>query len=138
MSELQSILPEGWKRPPGFSQAIASPPVNLTIAGQFGWDPSTQECVPGGFGAQWEQSLRNIRTLVETAGGDVSDIVSLRVLVLDMAEYRAALPEVGAAWGSVFGKHFPAITMFEVGALTDADARLEIEATAALKKVDAS
>jgi enamine deaminase RidA (YjgF/YER057c/UK114 family) len=104
--------------------------VNITLAGQFGWDPVTQRCVEGGFVGQWERALLNVKTLVQAAGGAVTDIVSMRILVIDMQEYRAAMSDAGAAWGRVLGRHFPAITLYEVGALTDPDARLEIEAVA--------
>lgn len=132
MTQNKTVLPEGWKRPPGFSHAMLSPGVNLVMAGQFGWDPASRQCVEGGFVPQWEQALQNVRTLVEEVGGEVTDIVGLRVLVLSMSEYRGAGSGAGEAWGRVFGRHFPAITLFEVGGLTDPDARLEVEAYASV------
>ena len=50
--------------------------------------------------------------------------------VLDMREYIASRRELGAAYRDVIGRHFPAMTVVEVGRLIEPEARLEIEATA--------
>jgi enamine deaminase RidA (YjgF/YER057c/UK114 family) len=44
------------------------------------------------------------------------------------------LPEVGAAYRSVMGKHFPAMTMVQVTALIEDRARVEIEASAVVPR----
>jgi enamine deaminase RidA (YjgF/YER057c/UK114 family) len=130
--ELEAVLPAGWSRPPGWSNAMVAPSASETInvAGQFGWDPQTQKCVSGDFGEQWEQALRNVRTVVESAGGTVPTISVLRIYVTDLEQYHAAGKAVGAAWMAVIGKHFPAMTLLHVVGLTDPDALVEIEAVA--------
>ena len=45
-------------------------------------------------------------------------------------EYLAGLREIGAAYRSVMGKHFPVMSVVQVVALMEADAKVEIEATA--------
>jgi enamine deaminase RidA (YjgF/YER057c/UK114 family) len=50
--------------------------------------------------------------------------------VLDKKEYLSRLGELGEAYRGVMGKHFPAMTLVQVGALVEDQARLEIEATA--------
>jgi enamine deaminase RidA (YjgF/YER057c/UK114 family) len=40
------------------------------------------------------------------------------------------LRELGEVYRSIMGKHFPAMTLIQVGALVEDEARLEIEASA--------
>ena len=51
-----------------------------------------------------------------------------RVNRLDAAADRLA--EVGAAYRAVMGKHYPAMTLVEVAALLEPQAKVEIETTA--------
>jgi enamine deaminase RidA (YjgF/YER057c/UK114 family) len=130
--EQDIVLPEGWSRPPGWSHAITIPSgaQMIVVAGQFGWDPDTQKCVSNVFAEQWERALKNVRAVVEAAGGSVSTIASLRIYVTSLDQYHSAGRELGGAWMSVFGKHFPAMTLVQVSGLTDPEALLEIEAVA--------
>jgi enamine deaminase RidA (YjgF/YER057c/UK114 family) len=124
-----AILPDGWKRPRGWSHGTLHGS-EIAVAGQFGWDPTTFELVGDDFAAQWGQSLANVVGVVAAPGGEPHDVLSLRVYVTDMEAYRAAGSALGAGWQSTFGAHFPAITLVEVGALTEPGALVEIEATA--------
>jgi len=47
-------------------------------------------------------------------------------------EYYAELAEIGAAYRDVMGKHFPTMSVVQVVALMEADAKVEIEATAVI------
>jgi 2-iminobutanoate/2-iminopropanoate deaminase len=58
----------------------------LMISGQVGVGPGG-ETVAGGAGAQWRQSLENLRSVVEQAGGDMEDVVRVDVFVTDMRHY---------------------------------------------------
>ena len=78
------------------------------------------------------QALRNIRDIVETAGGRVEDVTRLTWFVTDKAEYMAAQEDVGKAYRDVFGKHFPAMSLIVVSALLEEEAKVEIEATAVI------
>jgi enamine deaminase RidA (YjgF/YER057c/UK114 family) len=49
-----------------------------------------------------------------------------------MDEYLADLKALGAAYREIMGRHFPAMAVVEVNRLVEAEARLEIEATAVL------
>jgi enamine deaminase RidA (YjgF/YER057c/UK114 family) len=69
-------------------------------------------------------------TIVAEAGGGAEHITRLTWFVLDKQEYLSHLRELGEAYRSVMGKHFPAMTLIQVGALVEDEARLEIEATA--------
>ena len=85
-----------------------------------------------GFVGQMRQALLNIATIVETAGGQISDVTRLTWFVTDKKDYLAHQAEVGAAYREVFGKHFPAMSMVEVAGLVEDNAVVEIEATAHL------
>jgi enamine deaminase RidA (YjgF/YER057c/UK114 family) len=130
---LQAVLPAGWRRPSGYSNGIRVPAGRelLFVAGQVGWDAS-ERIVSGGFPAQFEQALRNCVTVVEAAGGTAADIVRLTMFCTDRSDYLGRLDEVGAAYRRIMGRHFPAMSLVQVAALVEADARIEIEATAAL------
>jgi enamine deaminase RidA (YjgF/YER057c/UK114 family) len=58
--------------------------------------------------------------------------VRLTWYVLDKQEYLAALPEVGAAYRALMGRHFPTMAVVQVSGLVEERARLEIEATAVI------
>ena len=75
-------------------------------------------------------ALSNVVTVLKAAGGEPHHLVALRAYVTDIAEFNAAGPAIGAAWGSTLGKHFPAMTLIQVSALIDPQAKVEIEATA--------
>lgn len=129
----QSILPEGWPRPRGFSHAVVSRgATTVRVAGQLAREGG--EPIPAGLslGEQWRIALSNVVTVVKAAGGEVPNIVFLRAFVTDMAEFNAGGAEVGQAWGATLGRHFPAMTLVAVTALVDANARVEIEAEAVL------
>ena len=126
-----TIQPEGWAPAKGYANGILTRSGILHIGGQIGWD-GDKVFVSDDFVAQMEQALANIRAIVETAGGQVSDIVRLTWFVTDKAEYVARQREVGEAYRRVMGRHFPAMSMLVVSALVEDRALVEIEATAEL------
>jgi enamine deaminase RidA (YjgF/YER057c/UK114 family) len=69
-------------------------------------------------------------TLVAEGGGRPEHITRLTWFVLDKQEYLSRLRELGEAYRNVMGKHFPAMTLVQVGALVEDGAKVEIEATA--------
>ena len=133
MTDLKCVLPEGWPRPKGYSNGIRVPAGRdlLFVAGQVGWD-ETETVVEGGFAAQFAQALRNVVSVVEAAGGSPEDIVRLTIYCCDREAYVAHLAEVGEAYRSVMGRHFPVMALLIVAGLVEEGALVEIEATAAL------
>lgn len=129
-----AILPEGWPRPRGFSHAVvATGTKNVRIAGQIGRAPD-QAHIPDGTdaGTQWRLALSNVITVLKAAGCQPTHLVALRAYVTSIAEFNQAGPAIGAAWGQTLGKHFPAMTLVQVSALIDPNAKVEIEADAIL------
>ncbi|MES0862624.1 RidA family protein [Ruegeria sp. SCPT10] len=125
------IHPEGWLPALGYANGILAKDGTLHIGGQIGWD-ANKEFVSDDFIGQMRQALLNIRTIVETAGGKVEDVMRLTWFVTDKAEYLAAQREVGQAYREIFGRHFPAMSMVVVAGLVEDAAKVEIEATAQL------
>jgi enamine deaminase RidA (YjgF/YER057c/UK114 family) len=53
---------------------------------------------------------------------------------VDKQEYLSRLSDLGSAYRAVMGFHFPAMTLVQVVALVEDQARVEIEATAVVPK----
>ena len=128
------ILPEGWTRPRGFSHAVlATGTRSVRIAGQIGRAPGEAH-IPAGTdaGTQWRVALANLVTVLKAAGGQPGHLVALRAYVTDIAEFNSAGAAIGAAWGATLGRHFPAMTLVQISALIDPNAKVEIEGDAIL------
>jgi enamine deaminase RidA (YjgF/YER057c/UK114 family) len=123
------LHPRGWKTAKGFSNGVAAQGRMVFLAGQVGWN-AEQRFESKDFVGQARQALANIVALVAEGGGKPEHITRLTWFVLDKQEYLSNLRELGEAYRGVIGKHFPAMTLVQVGALVEDEARLEIEATA--------
>jgi enamine deaminase RidA (YjgF/YER057c/UK114 family) len=128
VSELTILQPPGWPAPRGYSNGIAGAGRVVMIGGQIGWDE--QGRFPQGFVAQAAQALRNVLAVLREAGGAPEHIARLTWYVVDIEEYRQALPALGAAYRETLGRWYPAMTLVQVAALVEREARVEIEATA--------
>jgi enamine deaminase RidA (YjgF/YER057c/UK114 family) len=125
---LRVLQPPGWPAPRGYSNGVTGAGRIVLVGGQVGWDAAGR--FPPGFVAQAAQALRNVLAVVAEAGGGPEHVGRLTWYVLDVEEYRAGLRDLGAAYRDVMGRHFPAMTLVQVAALAEPEARLEIEATA--------
>jgi enamine deaminase RidA (YjgF/YER057c/UK114 family) len=125
----QILQPEGWAKPRGYANGVSARGRQIFVAGQIGWDG---ECrfVDGGFSAQVRQALQNIVAVLAEAGAGPEHLVRLTWYVTDRQEYLDELPAVGAAYRDVIGRNFPAMAVVAVTALMEAQAKVEIEATA--------
>jgi len=100
------------------------------ISGQTAWDE--QKKIVGGDSVleQARQAFRNLETAMKAAGGGLTDIVAVRIYVVDYeAECGTA---VGVALREFFSGNPPASTWIGVSALADPGFLIEIEATALL------
>jgi len=129
VASMQTLLPEGWPRPPGYSQGIAARGRCIFVAGQVGWD-STGRFHSSHFADQVEQALRNILAILNVAGARPEHVVRLTWYITSRDEYNAQLAEIGAKYRAVMGKHFPTMSVVQVLALMESAAKVEIEATA--------
>lgn len=127
------ISPEGWAPAKGYANGMMTEGGLLFVGGQIGWN-ADQVFETQDFIGQMTQALHNILAVVEKAGGQASDITRLTWFVTDKREYLARQAEVGAAYRSVLGRHFPAMTMVVVAGLIEDQAVIEIEATAVIAR----
>ncbi|MGI9488722.1 MAG: RidA family protein [Geminicoccaceae bacterium] len=125
----EMIQPEDWKPALGYANAIAASGRTIFLAGQIGWN-ADQIFETEDFAGQVEQALRNIRTILEQAGGAPEHLVRLTWFVTDKQAYLQNQKAIGAAYREIIGRHFPAMSVVEVSALLEDKAKVEIEATA--------
>ncbi|MCI0433977.1 MAG: RidA family protein [Gemmatimonadetes bacterium] len=125
-----AILPEGWPRPRGYSNGIAASGRVLFVSGQIGWDPLTERVVATDFASQTRQALENVLAVLRAGGAGPGQVTRLTWYVTDLDAYRAARTEVGQTFRSLFGGHYPAMSVVQVSALLEPGALVEIEATA--------
>jgi enamine deaminase RidA (YjgF/YER057c/UK114 family) len=128
---LSVLQPAGWARPKGYSNGVVAEGRQIYISGQVGWD-AQQRFAPGGLGAQVRQTLQNIVAILAEADARPEHLVRLTWYVTSRDEYYAHLPEIGQAYREVIGKHFPVMAVVQVVALMEAEAKVEIEATAVI------
>ena len=129
---MKILQPPAWARPRGFSNGIAvKGGTTVYIAGQVGYN-GQGAWEEKGFAGQFRQALANILAVLAEAGGRPEHLVRLTWYVLDKQEYLGALKDVGAAYRELIGRHYPVMAVVQVSGLVEAEARLEIEATAAI------
>jgi len=131
LTQFQILLPEGWPRPPGYSNGVIAEGRQIFIAGQVGWDAQGRFRSPH-MADQVQQSLENILAILAQAKAGPEQIVRLTWYITSRDEYHAELKQIGAAYRGVMGKHFPAMSVVQVVALMEAQAKVEIEATAVI------
>jgi enamine deaminase RidA (YjgF/YER057c/UK114 family) len=124
------LQPAGWPRPKGYANGIQAEGSQVFVAGQVGWDEQQQ--FVEGLAGQVRQTLQNIVTVLNEAGARPEHLVRLTWYVTSRDEYYAELPQIGQAYREVLGRHFPAMSVVQVVALMEAQAKVEIEATAVI------
>lgn len=132
MSLSRVLQPEGWPRPSGYSNGVLAQGRQVFIAGQVGWNPRTGKFESADLVEQVAQALRNVLAVLAQADGRPEHVARMTWYLTSRAEYLAHLKEIGTAYRTVMGKHFPAMTAVEVTALVEAQAKVEIEATAVI------
>ena len=126
---MRILQPPGWAPPKGYANGVAARGTFVAIGGPIGWN-ADQRFESDDFVAQARQALANIVAVLAQAGGRPEHIVRMTWYVVDRDEYARAQRGLGAAYREVIGRHYPAMTAVEVGALMEARAKVEIEATA--------
>jgi enamine deaminase RidA (YjgF/YER057c/UK114 family) len=117
------VNPPELPKPSGFSHAVVAGST-VYLAGQVGEGETLVD--------QFDGAAANLVTALAAAGGDVRDLVSLQVFVVDVPAYRAALPEIGKAWQRHFGKHYPAMGLFGVRELFTPELKVELMGVAVI------
>ena len=124
------LQPSSWPRPKGYSNGVMAEGRLVVTGGVVGWN--TDGVFPSSFVEQARQTFENIAAILAEADAGPEHLVRLTWYVTDMDEYLATPRDLGAAYRSVFGHHFPAMAAVQVVRLVEPAAKLEIEATAVL------
>lgn len=125
LSRHRLFNPDGMPPARGFSYgALSGEGHVLHIAGMTGHqgDGSIAADLVGQFGA----ACSSVARVVEEAGGEPSDVVSMTIYTTDIGGYRDQLSEIGEAYRQVFGKHYPPMALFGVSELFDPAAKVEL------------
>lgn len=128
----QPVNPAEWPRPRGYANAMVARGKVVALAGQIGWDPVTSKFTASDFLSQLRQTLVNVRAALRAASAGPEHLVRLTWFITDREAYVSQLAEVGRAYREVIGAHYPAMSVVIVSALVEAQAMVEIEATAVL------
>lgn len=128
---MKHLQPPGWATPKGYANGIAARGTLVFVGGQIGWNEQ-QQFESDDFIHQTRQALQNVHQVLACAGAGPQHMVRMTWYITDRVEYNARLRELGEAYRSVMGRHFPAMTCVEVSALVEERAKVEIEVTAVL------
>ena len=123
----QEVRAEGAPAPIGpYSHGIVTSGRLLFVSGQTPKDPATGT-MPKDFPAQVELCLRNVKAIVEKAGGSMADVVKVNAYLADLANF----PVFNEIYARYFAKPYPARTT--VGAVLPGGAvQVEIDVVVSL------
>ena len=107
---------------------VDNPKSLIFLSGQLARDSNGDLVGAGDMAEQTRQCIRNLRTVLEAAGGTLEDIVSIVVYTTDMRAFK----EIVAAREEFFVAKLPTSTIVEVNHLADPGLMIEFQATAAL------
>jgi enamine deaminase RidA (YjgF/YER057c/UK114 family) len=127
-SGVEVLQPKKWPVPKGYSNGMMAEGRILVTGGVVGWNEAGE--FPEGLVAQTRQVLENICAILAEGGAKPEHIVRLTWYVVDIDDYLANQREMGRAYRSVLGTHYPAMALVQVVRLVEKDALVEIEATA--------
>ena len=98
----------------------------LYISGQVAWDPSGNIVGKGDVGAQARQTFRNLRQVLQAAGGDLGSLMKINTYITKIENF----PAVMEARCEFFQGELPASTLIVVKSLFHPDFLVEIEGVA--------
>jgi enamine deaminase RidA (YjgF/YER057c/UK114 family) len=114
-----------FERDIGYSRAVVVGS-QVFVSGTTGFDYSTMT-ISDDVTAQAAQCLRNIEVALREAGASMQDVVRVRYILPDAADFPATWPALRAAFSEIR----PAATMIEAG-LADPRMKIEIEVDAVI------
>ena len=128
---MEVLQPQDWARPRGYANGITAEGRLVFVAGQIGWD-ETQTIVSDDLVDQLRQTLANTLAVLREAGAGPQHVTRMTWYVTDKREYLARARELGEAYRTLMGRHYPAMAVVEVSALIEDRAKVEIETTAVI------
>jgi enamine deaminase RidA (YjgF/YER057c/UK114 family) len=128
MSSVQTVNPWTWQDKFGYSQAflVTGAQRVLFCSGQTSVDANGAPLHAGDMGAQLDQALGNLETVLQAGGLSLANVVRLNFYVTDLPAFLKASQRVADKLPNK-----PPGTLLGVSALFHPDILVEIEATAA-------
>ncbi len=114
----------------GFSQlVVASPGKHVFISGQVAWDENQNIVGKGDLEKQCSMAFKNLSLAIEEAGGSVTDIVMLRLYLVNYQKEDSRI--ISKSLSETFGTETPpASTWINVQGLANEEFLIEVEAQA--------
>jgi enamine deaminase RidA (YjgF/YER057c/UK114 family) len=120
------VNPASLVAPVGFTHAVvATKGTTVYLGGQAGIDASGAVVAPG-LVEQFDTAAANVVTALKAAGAQPDHLVSMQIFVTSAEDYRRSLTELGEVYRRHFGRHYPALALFEVNGLFEQDAKVEL------------
>jgi enamine deaminase RidA (YjgF/YER057c/UK114 family) len=117
--------PDTLSEPKGFAHALRAAEGRLVfLGGQTGHDAAGT--IEADLVAQFDRACWNVVEAMRAAGAEPEHLAWLQIFVTDVREYRARLRELGEAYRSHLGKHYPAMALLGTTELFDPRARIEL------------
>ena len=107
---------------------VDNPKSLIFLSGQLSRDSDGRLVGPGDMAEQTRQAIRNMQTVLDTAGGTLEDIVSIVVYTTDIRTFK----DIVQARMEFFTTKLPTSTIVEVNHLADPGLLIEFQAIAAL------
>jgi enamine deaminase RidA (YjgF/YER057c/UK114 family) len=123
--------PDGMTKPTAYSQVVEVNGLHriIFIAGQTGVDASGKPAQ--GFRAQATQVFENIKTALNSVGGDFEHVVKITTYLTDIEQNADAYREVRASFFANMAT-LPASTLLQITRLANPSYLIEVEAMAVL------
>ncbi len=117
----------------GFSQITTSEPgKHVFISGQVAWDENANIVGKDDLEIQTMQSMANLKTAMQVAGGTLEDIVMLRIYLVNFKQEDGSI--ITNALKETFGtQNPPSSTWINVQGLANEDFLVEVEAHAVIQ-----
>ncbi|RSM71505.1 enamine deaminase RidA [Kibdelosporangium aridum] len=134
---MERVNPAELGKPSGYSHAVAVNTADaeriVFLAGQTALNDENK-IVGDGVAEQFEKALGNLLAALRGAGGEPEDLVSVTIYIVDMDDYKAHAREIGSVWRNLVGTEYPAMAGIGVSRLWDAEALVEVQGFAAIKR----
>jgi enamine deaminase RidA (YjgF/YER057c/UK114 family) len=124
------LNPDNLARPVGFSHAVIAAPGRVVYLGGQTAHDADGRITGSTIAEQFARAAANVVTALGAAGAAPEHLVSMVIYVTDVTAYRESLDELGDAYRAHFGRHYPALSLFEVKGLFDPAAQVELVCTA--------